>query len=136
MTADAGAHIRAHQQQHWTGVFAANPDMYGTEPSAAAVHAAQQFAAAGRRTVLELGAGQGRDTMYLAAQGFDVVALDYAVEAVEAIKIKTNERGSTTVAVVRHDVRDPLPFDSGSFDASYSHMLLCMALTRAEKDRG
>jgi SAM-dependent methyltransferase len=33
------------------------------------------------------------------------------------------------------DVRDPLPLASASVDASYSHMLLCMALTTPELDR-
>ena len=31
-----------------------------------------------------------------------------------------------------HDVRTPLPFADETFDACYSHMLLCMALTSSE----
>jgi SAM-dependent methyltransferase len=30
------------------------------------------------------------------------------------------------------DVREPLPLESGAFDAAYAHMLLCMALTTEE----
>jgi hypothetical protein len=52
----------AGQQKHWAATFEANPDMYGTDPSAPGLAAAQAFAAAGHRSVLELGAGQGRDT--------------------------------------------------------------------------
>ena len=36
------------------------------------------------------------------------------------------------VSAARHDVRQPLPFPADSFDASYSHMLFCMALTTPE----
>ena len=36
--------------------------------------------------VLELGAGQGRDALYFAEQGFEVHALDYAASSVEAIE--------------------------------------------------
>jgi SAM-dependent methyltransferase len=32
-------------------------------------------------------------------------------------------------------VREPLPFDDDAFDACYSHMLFCMALTTAELER-
>jgi len=132
VTIDDGAGIRAGQQQHWTAMFAANPDMYGTEPSAAAIHAAQHFTTAGVRTVLEIGAGQGRDTMFLAAQGFDVIALDYSDEAIAALKAKASEPRPGVVTAVSHDVRAPLPLAAESVDASYSHMLLCMALTSVE----
>jgi len=63
---------------HWAATFEANPDMYGTDPSAPALVAAEAFASAGHRSVLELGAGQGRDTLYLARQGLQVTALDNA----------------------------------------------------------
>lgn len=39
---------------------------------------------------------------------------------------------SSRIAATRHDVRQPLPFPDASFDACYSHMLFCMALTTAE----
>jgi SAM-dependent methyltransferase len=110
--------------------------MYGDDPSAAAVAAADAFAAAGVSTVLELGAGQGRDTLYLAHRGFHVHALDYAPEGVEGIEAKAVEAGlADRVSVGLHDVREPLPLGDASVDASYSHMLLCMALTTPELER-
>jgi SAM-dependent methyltransferase len=124
------------QRQHWSATFAAHPDMYGDEPSDAAVAAADEFAAADVETVLELGAGLGRDTLYLARRGFQVHALDYAVEAVEAIEAKADTEGlGDRVTAGIHDVRQRLPFADGVFDASYSHMLLCMALTTPELER-
>lgn len=39
---------------------------------------------------------------------------------------------SSRVSAERHDVRLRLPVSDGSFDACYSHMLFCMALTTAE----
>jgi len=58
--------VLAGQQEHWAVTFEANPDMFGTDPSAPGLAAAETFAAAGLGSVLELGAGQGRDTFYLA----------------------------------------------------------------------
>lgn len=36
--------------------------------------------------------------------------------------------------VTTHDVREPLPYADGTFDAVYSHMLFSMALTTNELD--
>jgi SAM-dependent methyltransferase len=124
------------QRQHWSATFAAHPDMYGDEPSDAAVAAAGELAAADVETVLELGAGQGRDTLYLAHRGFHVHALDYAFEGIEVIEAKADTEGlGDRVTVGLHDVRQLLPFADATFDASYSHMLLCMALTTPELER-
>ena len=54
------------QQAHWTHTFAAHPDMYGQAPSAPARAAVPLFQAEGVTTLLELGAGQGRDALFFA----------------------------------------------------------------------
>src|SRR4029450_10360587 len=124
------------QREHWSATFAAHPEMYGDDPSEAAVAAADVFVAAGVATVVELGAGQGRDTLYLARRGFHVHALDYAPEGLQAIEAKAGAAGlADRVTVEMHDVRQRLPFGDAGVDASYSHMLLCMALTTPELDR-
>ena len=126
----------AGQQDHWAATFEANPDMYGTDPSAPGFVAAEAFAAAGHNSVLELGAGQGRDTLYLARQGLHVTALDIAPGAVETISAKALAAGlADLVSVARHDMREPLPLADASIDASYSHMLFCMALSTGELER-
>jgi SAM-dependent methyltransferase len=128
--------VLAGQQEHWAVTFEANPDMFGTDPSAPGLAAAEAFAAAGLGSVLELGAGQGRDTFYLARQGLQVTALDYAPSAVETLSAKAEAGGLVDlVTVARHDIREPLPLPDASIDASYSHMLFCMALTTSELER-
>jgi len=80
--------------------------------------------------VLELGAGQGRDSVHFARLGMHVQALDFAESGAEAIRAKAaggDLTGSLQAAV--HDCCEPLPFADASFDACYSHMLFCMALT-------
>ena len=74
--------------------------------------------------MLEIGAGQGRDTLYLARQGLQVTALDIAPGTVEIISAKARAAGLTRmVTVAAHDMREPLPLSDDSIDASYSHML-------------
>jgi len=130
------AEVVARQQEHWAATFDANPDMYGTDPSAPGLAAAQAFAAAGHGLVLELGAGQGRDTLYLARQGLHVTALDYAPGTIATLSAKAQAAGlADMVSVALHDIRQPLPVHDASVDASYSHMLFCMALTTSELER-
>lgn len=126
----------AGQQNHWGATFDANPDMYGTDPSDPALAAARAFAGEGYGSVLELGAGQGRDTLYLARHRFHVTALDIAPGTVETISAKAQAAGlADLVSVARHDMRQPLPLPDASIDSSYSHMLFCMALTTSELER-
>jgi SAM-dependent methyltransferase len=62
-----------------------------------------------------------------------VRALDYSAVGLAAIRRKAQALGlAGRVTAVAHDVRRPLPFPDGAFDACYSHMLWCMALTLAD----
>jgi SAM-dependent methyltransferase len=116
------------QQGHWESMLSDNPDMFGLEPSESAVAAATQFRAAGVDRLVELGAGQGRDSLYLLGEGFDLTVTDYSHSGLDAIADRADERG-LSISSVHHDVREALPFPDASFDACYSHMLFCMALT-------
>jgi hypothetical protein len=57
------------QQEHWQVTFQANPDMYGTDPSKAGAYAVALFKEQQIREVVELGSGQGRDTLALLRAG-------------------------------------------------------------------
>ncbi len=123
----------AGQREHWETTLQANPQMYGTEPSDPGRYAASRFTTDGLARVLELGAGQGRDTLGLLAAGLEVSALDYAPGALEGIAEAADTAGNAQrLRTVVHDVRRPLPFPEASFDACYSHMLFTMALTGDE----
>ena len=132
----AGKEMLDAQQQHWETSFARKPDMFGLDASGPAVKAAEQFEWEGKRAILELGSGQGRDTLFFASRGFQVTAADYAQAAVESIVSKAQGAGlGKLITAVRQDVRERLQFPDESFDACYSHMLFCMALTTTELER-
>ena len=124
------------QQTVWNTAFAQRPDMFGSAPSEPAQEAAALFERARHNTVLELGGGQGRDTIWFASQGLSVTVLDYAPSAIAAIGAKAAARGlSDRVRALCHDVRTRLPLDDALFDCCYSHMLFSMALTGRELER-
>lgn len=121
------------QRRYWEDSFCSRREMFGIEPSEPAREAAKSFAKEGVSSILELGAGQGRDTLFLAHQGFRVCALDYTEEGLKAIREKAAPLGlAESVSTVCDDVRRPLPFEDDFFDGCYSHMLFCMALTTLE----
>ncbi len=86
--------------------------------------------------LLELGPGQGRDSLFFAAAGITVTAIDFAEDGLDQISHKADLAGlSQAITTMRHDVRRPLPLADASFDACYAHMLFCMALTTGELER-
>ena len=133
MAGDTEKEVLNRQNFHWEKTFANTPEMFGEEPSEPARKAVELFQEEGKNNILELGAGQGRDTLFFARNGFQVCALDYSETGVQTIRGKVQAQGlAQMVATMWHDVRQPLPFGAGSFDACYSHMLFCMALTTDE----
>jgi SAM-dependent methyltransferase len=133
MSDEAEKAVLDAQKQHWRSTLEKKPEMFGRDPSEPARRSAAEFRQAGLRRVLELGGGQGRDALFFAANGFEVHVLDYAKSGVGAILDKARQAGLTgRLSASEHDVRLSLPFPDGVFDACYSHMLFCMALTTAD----
>jgi cyclopropane fatty-acyl-phospholipid synthase-like methyltransferase len=107
--------------------------LHGAEPSAAARWTARLFEAAGIDDVLELGAGQGRDSLYFARQGFSVHATDFSESALNRLRLAAQREGlDDRVTAALHDVRDPLPPADATVGAVYANLLLSMALSRNE----
>ena len=111
MTDDAAAtragsdhEVLDRQREYWCGSYEPGVERLGAEANEPAEIAAALFAAEGKRDLLELGAGQGRDTLHFACTGLRVHALDYADSAVEALRAKAVAAGlSDEVSVSRHD---------------------------------
>jgi SAM-dependent methyltransferase len=121
------------QQERWEDSFARKPGMFGDQPSDPARKALQLFHGESVGKLLELGGGQGRDTIFFAQNGLRVTVLDYTASGVRDITRKAAALNLTNaITALRHDVRATLPFKAASFDACYSHMLFCMALSTIE----
>ncbi|NEA60173.1 class I SAM-dependent methyltransferase [Streptomyces sp. SID13666] len=130
---DHDQELAESQRAHWQSTYTAHPSMYGCEPSAPALHAAETFRAAGAVRVLELGAGHGRDALYFARTGFTVQATDFSPTGLDQLRDAARDQGlAGRVSTVVHDVRELLPMADASVDAVFAHMLLCMALSTKE----
>ena len=122
-----------NQEEYWEINYANKPKMFGLAPSFAAEEALKIFKKKNISSIVELGAGLGRDTIFFAKNNIKVEALDYSKTAVMSIKKKVKELNlSEFVSTKVFDVRKKLPFKNNSIQGIFSHMLYCMALKNLE----
>ena len=118
------------QSQHWENNFSSKPEMFGSDPSLSAKKALKLFQEKNIKSVIELGAGLGRDTIFFGKNLIHTIALDYSPSGIKVIDQKIKKANlSKYISSKLFDVREKLPFEDNSIDACYSHMLYCMALT-------
>jgi SAM-dependent methyltransferase len=121
------------QSQHWENNFSSKPEMFGVSPSNPASYTLDIFKKNNVKNMIELGAGQGRDSLLFAKNDIHVHALDYSPSGINKISEKVSEfELQNKVNAQLFDVRERLPFKDQSIDGCYSHMLYCMALTFEE----
>ncbi len=121
------------QSLHWEKNFSKRPDMFGTDASVAAVYTLDQFKKNNFKNIVELGSGQGRDSIFFAKNGLNIQSLDYSQSGIKRIQEKSTQLGLGNLLDAKiFDVRERLPFDDNSIDGCYSHMLYCMALSFEE----
>tara|TARA_B100001029_G_C15008393_1_gene422593 strand:+ start:108 stop:761 length:654 start_codon:yes stop_codon:yes gene_type:complete len=128
--------ILIKQSQHWENNFSSKPEMFGLDPSFAAINAIKIFKESSIQRILELGPGQGRDTLFFARNGFYIDALDYSLSAIEDIVLKSKEYNlEDSINAKVFDVRKKLPYEDESFEGCFSHMLYCMAFSIDEIEK-
>ena len=121
------------QSQYWEKNFLSKPEMFGLEPSKAAINTLKKFKEENIKKIVELGVGLGRDTLFFAKNSINVEALDYSPTAIKITNKKIIENKlSNFVSTKIFDVRKKLPFEDNSVEACFSHMLYCMALSTTE----
>ena len=116
------------QEIIWDSVFSGNESFFGESPSLFCVRSVDAFKAQGMRIILELGAGQGRDTKYMIAAGMSVIAADFSEVSCAQLQQKYGDR----ITVVKKDLREGVDLPPASIDGCYAHMLLTMDFTDDE----
>ena len=91
-------------------------------PSQGAENAARAFLARGKRFILDLACGVGRDTCYLEGRGLAVIGVDASFNGLRVAQRVGLERGAI-LELITADARR-LPFTDGSFEGVYCFGLL------------
>lgn len=74
-----------------------------------------------RLNVLDLGCGTGRHSIWLADSGANVIAIDFSQGMLARAR---NKAGADKVRFISHDLHQPLPFESATFDLIVSGLVL------------
>jgi SAM-dependent methyltransferase len=104
----------------WDTRYRASDLVWGGEPN---VFVTEEFTGIPPGRALDLGAGEGRNAIWLAGLGWQVTAVDFAAVAVDRARLLAERRGVTVDWVVA-DLRDYQPAP-GFFDAvvvAYLHL--------------
>jgi SAM-dependent methyltransferase len=112
----------------WNRVYSSDSSFFGDDPSNFGLNCYEEFKQHGVKKILELGCGQGRDTIFFASNGLDVVTIDSSRVAIDALSKITREKNLTIKPTIG-DASEGIPFNSSYFDAIYSHMFFNMRFT-------
>jgi SAM-dependent methyltransferase len=117
----------------WDRLYQADNSFFGEEPSTSAISCYDKYLEKNNlKKMLELGCGQGRDTLFFASKGIDIAALDYSSVARNRLIKRAKETNLTSnIHTSTFDARNnnAIPFDKDEFDAVYSHMFFNMRFT-------
>jgi SAM-dependent methyltransferase len=82
------------------------------------------------KKILELGCGQGRDTLFFASKDIEVSASDYSGVAIDGlIKLAKETNLLSNIRASICGVKNVIPFNDEEFDVVYSHMFFSMLFT-------
>lgn len=111
-----------HWEQEWDKIYQQQGEVqFGVLPTV--IIAKDIFKKNNCKTVMDLGCGTGRHSIYLAKEGFQVYATDISDTGIEVTKSKAKELNLTNIQYKQHDMRD-IVFDNNFFDA-----ILCVWTT-------
>jgi SAM-dependent methyltransferase len=117
----------------WDRIYQTDNSFFGQEPSKFALWCYNLYVKKKNhaKKILELGCGQGRDTLFFASKGIDVTALDFSSIAIKGLIKGANERNvlNNIHASIFDPTNKPIPFSKDEFDAVYSNMFFNMRFT-------
>jgi ubiquinone/menaquinone biosynthesis C-methylase UbiE len=77
----------------------------------------------GYKTLLDVGCGIGRDSIFFAKSGFQVTSIDFSKGGIVDLKKKADNQKIKNLTVKQMDITD-LKFDDKKFDVIYAHLTL------------
>lgn len=107
----------------WNKIYKKDSSFFGDEQSNFA--SSCYITIKGKKNLLELGCGQGRDCLFFASKGINVTALDSSNIAIGQLSKRAKDM-KLEITTMEYDISKRLPFDDKAFDVVYSHMFFSM----------
>jgi len=98
---------------------------YGTEPCHFAIKSLEWMKKIKGNKILELGCGEGKDSVFFAKNGYEVFSLDCSEKAIKSFEeniVKNDVK--KLVHPILYDITIPLKFDDETFDVVFAHLSL------------
>src|SRR5262245_41004671 len=110
----------------WNTAYNNNASFFGETPGQFALSCYDHIKTKNVKKMLELGCGQGRDTLFFASKGIEIEALDYSPVGIKRLQKLASEKNLSNIHASVFDARNALPFKDNEFDIVYSHMFFTM----------
>ena len=108
---------------YWSDMYS-RPNVFGTGPTKLAKMANDLIYDKSIQNILEIGCGQGRDSIFFSEKGYSIETFDISENAITFVnKIKKSFNLKNLNAIV-HDVTEPFSYSNNFFDFVYSNLAL------------
>lgn len=122
------------QKKIWDNLYL-DPDYCKPRETKAAKLAVDYFEDNFFDNILELGAGQGRDSRYFMENHMELAVIDYSERGIDNIINKAKSMDFRGLKSYVLDITEGLPFRENSFDMIFANELYSMAFTDLELER-
>jgi len=112
----------SEELQYWNQKYSV-PNAFGEGPTKLALMAYEAIKKTQIRSILELGCGQGRDSLFFAEQNYSVTSVDFSPEAIHFVSESAKHRNLLNIKSIVHDLRKNFIFNE-KFDLLYSNLAL------------
>jgi ubiquinone/menaquinone biosynthesis C-methylase UbiE len=112
------------QKEAWEKLYE-KKNRYGTEPCQFAIKSLELMKKIKGNKILELGCGEGKDSIFFAKNGYEIFSLDCSEKAIKSFEeniVKNNVQ--KLVHPILYDISKPLKFDDKTFDIVFAHLSL------------
>lgn len=118
------------QKKLWQTKWKKIPSKY--PPNNFASRAFKVIKQTGAKTLIDLGCGNGRDSLFFARKGLHVTAADFSESDLDQLRKLVEKKKLANIEVVRQDITR-LKFEPNSFDVIYAHLSLHYFTDKATK---
>lgn len=108
---------------YWNNIYS-KENFFGTGPTKLAKYGNHIIKKHKINNILEVGCGQGRDSIYFSQLKYNVHAFDISPNAIEFVKKIKESMNLRSLNLFVHDMKKPFNFTSENFDFIYSNLAL------------
>ncbi len=108
---------------YWSDMYS-RPNVFGSGPTKLAKMANDLIHDKSIKKILEIGCGQGRDSIFFSEKGYSVEAFDISENAIMFVNKTKKSFNLKNLNAIVHDVTEPFSYPNNSFDFVYSNLAL------------